>query len=167
MIFFFFSSCFVSTDPSSVTSLLIKFFLFWCLAKEWNMAALASPSLSHKMRDLLRAIVRCSEERASEWSLSLFGNQVSKFDRVQWSWAISNWCRTSIARPNWVFTCPTFFWLQLWSALIVALNLFASVERAGGSLNRGPSRLNCLLKTVKSGLERFKVKTSFSWLHII
>jgi hypothetical protein len=64
-----------------------------------------------------------------EWSLSLFCNQVSKFDRVLWSWAISNWCRTSLARPNWVFTCPTFFWLQLWSALIVALNLFARVSK--------------------------------------
>ena len=133
--FFSFSSCFVRIDPSSDVSLLIKFFLFRCRAWKWKGAVLASPSLSQVIRERLRVMVRCKEESAREWTLSLFRNQTSKADRFLWSWAISNWCKISLASPNWVLMCPICFWLQLWRPLTVALNFFASVSK--GQLERG------------------------------
>jgi len=112
---------------------------------------LASPSLNHEMRDLQRAIVCCREERAKECSLSLFRNHNSKLERTRWSCVISNWCRTSVARLHWLLMCPTFFWLQLWRALMVALNFFARVlkgqdvewteDHANSTVSWKPSRV--------------------------
>ena len=101
---FSFSSWLVSKCPSSETSLQINCFLLRCLAWKWNRAVLASPSESQVIRDRLLAIVRCSEDRAKEcflsWSLSHF----SCLDSNLASCAISSWCRTSLARPNWELT---------------------------------------------------------------
>ena len=107
----------------------MKFFLFLCRAWEWNKVVLASPSLSQVIRERLRAMVRWREDNAKECSLALFRRQVSRGDKTRWSWAISNWCKISLANPNWVLTWPIVFWLQLWRLLTVALNFHASVSK--------------------------------------
>ena len=124
-----FSSCLVRTVPSSFRSLLIKFFRFRWRACEWKRAVLVSPSLSQVIRERLRAMVRCNDERARQWCLSLFRNQSSSLERDRWSCAISSWWSTSLASASRELTCPTVFWLQLWRCLTVALSFLANVSK--------------------------------------
>jgi hypothetical protein len=93
------------TSPS--TRVATNFFLLQCLTCKWKNFVLTSPSLSHKILNLIRVIVRFKEDSNNKFFLSLFFNQDSADVNILSSRAISNLCNTYLARANCNLMWPT------------------------------------------------------------